>query len=579
MTRGILLAAGLAYLVYGVLAGAADDASSKGILRPSQIWWSGDENSLIVGESATGRFVEIDARTGKLAKVANGGARIRGFAAPAPNQKLWASIEPGVPAVRIFEGDFLKSRGIETDRGATKVIAIADNPEALVFTPDSKIVLVACDMPGPADRRLCQVDVEAGSVSDRSIRGSSNLRGVAVDPHGRFALAVHLVHKSHLPSTQIEQGWVFTNAITYLSLEGPPVTVTLPLDLRTQGFANPEGVAITPDGLKAYVAHAGGDLVSVIDLPALLDIVAASQQMAGTAGGQTASGSYTHDDLRLTRRYVQRRIPVGAGPRGISVSPDGKWVAVANRLDGSLSLIDTAIDSVVATLSLAAPGEPAPLASDALVHEGEKLFHSGGLSFSGQFSCASCHPDGRADGLNWDLPADGFNNFHNTKSLLSIDGTAPYGWLGTSPTLRDRFTGTLRHLFQHEPTEREAAALEAYLSRLKAPEPVAPTALTQSAVARGRALFDGKAGCRGCHAGPKFTDRSLHDVGTGADGQAEFDTPALIGIATTPPYLHDGRAATLEEIFVRQNPSGLHGQAADLAPAELTDLIGFLKSL
>jgi len=470
-----------------------------------------------------------------------------------------------------------------------QAVTVDSNPQALAVTSDSKRVLVACDTTGPADRRVAIIDVESGNVTYRPIRGSSNLRGIAVDPTGKYALAVHLVPKSHLPSTQIEQGWVFTNVITFLSLDGPELTVTLPLDLRTQAFANPEGVAIAPNGEKAWVAHAGADFVSIIDLKALLSIV--EERAKSVTGGQATSRvhpgedapdarSYTIDDLRLTRRYVRARIPVGANPRGIAVAPDGTQVAVANRLDGSVSLIDAATDAVTDTISLYLETERAPQGEDALLLEGEKLFHSGRLSFSGQFSCASCHPDGHADGLNWDLPADGFNNFHNTKSLLSIEGTAPYGWLGTSPTLRDRFTGTLRHLFQHEPTDGEADALEAYLSQLQIPAAAgAPNENTKVAMGRGRALFDGKAGCRVCHAGAKFTDRSLHDVGTGSDGATEFDTPSLQSISTTAPYLHDGRAATLEEIFTKHNSAGLHGRAADLAPAELVYLLEYLKSL
>jgi YVTN family beta-propeller protein len=346
--------------------------------------------------------------------------------------------------------------------------------------------------------------------------------------------------------------------------------------LRTQGFANPEGAAIAPNGEKAWVVHAGADVVSAIDLKALLAVV----QETANSDTRRHDQAYAVDDLRLTRRYVRTRISVGSNPRGIAVSPDGTQVAVANRLDDSVSLIDAATDSVVDTISLYGNGAHPPRDEKALQREGEKLFHSGRLSFGGQFSCASCHPDGHADGLNWDLPADGFNNFHNTKSLLGIDRTAPYGWLGTSPTLRDRFTGTLRHLFQHEPTEGEAEALEAYLSELEISTAVGmPDEKGKAAIARGRALFEGKAGCRDCHAGTKFTDRSRHDVGTGSDGATEFDTPTLLGISTTAPYLHDGRAATLEEIFTKQNATGLHGHAADLAPAELADLVEYLKSL
>jgi cytochrome c peroxidase len=68
-------------------------------------------------------------------------------------------------------------------------------------------------------------------------------------------------------------------------------------------------------------------------------------------------------------------------------------------------------------------------------------------------------------------------------------------------------------------------------------------------------------------------------LGTGSNGAIEFDTPALLRISTTAPYLHDGRATTLEEIFTKHNPTGLHGRAANLVPAELADLIAYLKSL
>ncbi|HTI49752.1 MAG TPA: cytochrome c peroxidase, partial [Planctomycetaceae bacterium] len=271
------------------------------------------------------------------------------------------------------------------------------------------------------------------------------------------------------------------------------------------------------------------------------------------------------------------RIPVGANPRGIAVSKDGKFVAVANRLDDSIVLIDATTNNIERTI----PVNNADFGPrNALVRQGEKLFHSGALSFSGQFSCASCHPDGQTDGLNWDLPADGFNNFHNTKTLLGTAGTAPYGWEGTSPDLRARFTGTLRHLFQHEPMEEEAAALEAYLAQLdypaKLPHRVDPES---TAARRGRALFEGAARCSDCHNGSKFTDRKTHDVGTASGADVAFDTPSLVRISETAPYLHDGRAETLAEIFTRHNSSGEHGGAADLSAEQLVDLVEYLKSL
>jgi YVTN family beta-propeller protein len=605
-TCRLLLAAGLACLIIGPRAAAENDLPPRVLAEPAraversdapaarsvptQVWWTDRPGVLVVYESGAGRLTEFDTKSHRVSRThaLPAGAPSSRVSIPAPGGEWWVAIDPRLARVSFVDGDIRQS--VSRGRKPPNIpdfIAVDANPQALAVAADSKILLVACDATGPANRRVCLVDIETGKTTFRAIRGSSNLRGIAVDPQGKYALAVHLVPKSHLPSTQIEQGWVFTNAISFLSLEGPPCTVTLPLDLRTEGFANPEGVAITPDGSKAYVAHAGADVVSVIDLPALLTAVESAKREAAKSPGERRAPldppdakNIMVDDLRLTRRYVRTRIPVGANPRAIVVSTDGRLLAVANRLDDSVSLIDTGTDAVTETISLVREGDRPVSSEDKLLLEGERLFHSGRLSFSGQFSCASCHPDGHADGLNWDLPADGFNNFHNTKSLLGNASTAPYGWLGTSPTLRDRFTGTLRHLFQHEPIESETTALEAYLLQLRYPDRVAdPAAEHLPGIAGGKSLFEGAAGCALCHSGPKHTDRQLHDVGTGSDGETEFDTPALLRISSTAPYLHDGRAATLEEVLTRHNAAGLHGRAAELSAGELADLVEYLKSL
>lgn len=540
-------------------ARAPAPATRASRIGPVLVWWNSDGTTLSVVESGPQRLATVDVHSGRvdagrdLPLVGDAPAR---FLTISPDGAWSARIDPWQSRVIISS--------TRDGAGASRTITVSANPQALVATPDSKRLLIACDAAGLRDRELNIVDIDSGAVTRCPIRGSSNLRGMAVDPAGRFALVVHLVPKFHLPSTQIEQGWVFTNAVSHVSLDGSHRVVTLPLDLRTQAFANPEGITVTPDGARAYVAHAGADLVSVIDLPEFLKVV------TGHAG---ATGPV--EDLRLTRRYVRTRMTVGHNPRGIAVSPDGRTVAVANRLSDSISLIDATTNTVTRTISLAPPHE---WHDRSLADRGEILFHSGRLSFSGQFSCASCHPDGHSDGLNWDLPADGFNNFHNTKSLLAIDGTAPYGWLGTSPTLKDRFAGTLRHLFQHEPLSDELDAIDSYLSQLK--YPTLPRRKDETPeVMRGRELFHGIGGCTACHSGSKLTDRAVHDIGTGVPNSLAFDTPSLIHISETAPYLHDGRANTLEEIFVRHNSARLHGEAHRLSAQQLADLIAYLKSL
>jgi len=73
----------------------------------------------------------------------------------------------------------------------------------------------------------------------------------------------------------------------------------------------------------------------------------------------------------------------------------------------------------------------------------------------------------------------------------------------------------------------------------------------------------------------------MADVGTLSeyDDPMEFDVPQLNNLADSPPYLHDGKAATLEEIWTLFNPSDQHGVANDMTKNELNDLVEYLKSI
>ena len=87
--------------------------------------------------------------------------------------------------------------------------------------------------------------------------------------------------------------------------------------------------------------------------------------------------------------------------------------------------------------------------------------------------------------------------------------------------------------------------------------------------------------CNYCHSGPYFTNRQLTDVGTRShlDTKGIFDIPHLNNIYETPPYLHDGRADTLEEIWTRFNPDDKHGVTNDMTKDQLNDLVEYLKTL
>ena len=62
------------------------------------------------------------------------------------------------------------------------------------------------------------------------------------------------------------------------------------------------------------------------------------------------------------------------------------------------------------------------------------------------------------------------------------------------------------------------------------------------------------------------------------DRQGKFDVPHLNNIYDSAPYLHNGMANTLEEIW-DVDPYDTHGYTNDMTKDQLNDLIEYLKTL
>jgi cytochrome c peroxidase len=107
------------------------------------------------------------------------------------------------------------------------------------------------------------------------------------------------------------------------------------------------------------------------------------------------------------------------------------------------------------------------------------------------------------------------------------------------------------------------------------------------AEARGEALFFGKANCAVCHTPPYYTDNLMHNLkverfykpqlvnGMLATAQGPIKTFPLRGIKESPPYLHDGRLLTLEDVVEFFNLI----QELKLSKQEKADLVAFLRAL
>jgi len=133
-------------------------------------------------------------------------------------------------------------------------------------------------------------------------------------------------------------------------------------------------------------------------------------------------------------------------------------------------------------------------------------------------------------------------------------------------------------------------ALQAYQLSLAAPTPPAGS-FDAAAAARGKALFNGNAGCATCHSGDALTDANdrLHsptDVVSEPEPNGEpsyasrsatkqYRTAPLKGLWQHAPYFHNGTAATLDDVVRTYNTR----KSLGLSQSDQADLVQYLKSL
>ena len=281
------------------------------------------------------------------------------------------------------------------------------------------------------------------------------------------------------------------------------------------------------------------------------------------------------------RRAERGRFSVPAGPIGVALDSAHRRLAVWSQFDRVLTLIPLPKDAMGIPSSdkqkLLSLSRPSAVVEGADLALGRRLFHAVGnlkISSDGR-SCASCHIDGRDDGLTWATP----DGPRQTPMLVGrIEGTAPYGWSGNGKELTDHMRSTFNRLGGSGLTEQEVSSLLSYVGSLRAP--VSPLETEAARVARGKAVFQSpEVGCMSCHGGETLTDGRPHDVGSKAAGDrtAQFDTPSLRLVGGSAPYFHDGRFSSLEELLAATD--GRMGTTARLSKPDRQALIAYLESL
>ncbi len=479
-------------------------------------------------------------------------------------------------------------------------VRVVREPARAALSPDEKKLVVVNLLPyGPETDPTLSAVVSVLDTSDFHVStvklppGSTVVQGVCVSPDGRWAYVVHGLGRFNLPVTQLERGWVNTYALTVIDLQRTARLATFLLDELTRGAANPHSVVCSRDGRRLWVTHTGVHEVSTVEVGLVHELLAGKipQPLAELKDGMRPNiWVRIQQDRRvlselendLTALYIagaiRRFSSGGLGPKGLAVTPDQSRLLVANYYSGQLAVLDAETGQTVARLSLGP--QPAPDA----VRRGELLFHDARLAFQRWHSCASCHPNqGRVDGLRWDFLRDGIGNPKDTPSLVYVDRTPPLNRRATRKTAKECARTSILAGHLTVPTDQQVDDLYAYLKSLR-PEPNPhrrPDGELTEAARRGRALFEGKAHCSGCHPAPYFTDRRMHNVGvlTPLEPDGRYDTPSLVEVWRTAPYLHDGRARTLREVLTKYNPHDKHGHTKELTAEELNDLIEYLKSL
>ena len=458
-------------------------------------------------------------------------------------------------------------------------IPVKREPRAICMTPDGKTLAVANFLPiQSSDAPIVAAEITLIDVISNTVRsnvtltnGAQSVSGLTCSPDGKYLYAIHLISQFSMPITQLDRGWVNTNALSIIDLEADSVYAAVLLDDVDYGAANPRSVCIG-ENRKMYIALSGTHEIMVLELDLihnkLKDLFAGEIKDPYINSAKDLSSSLNFISPFKKRIKLQGRFPQDV----ISVK---NTILASCRFSTFLECVSTTDDELSSSILLGK--EPPPDAT----RRGELAFNDASICFQGWQSCASCHPDGRADGLNWDQQNDGLGNPKNTKSLLFSHVTPPSMITGIRETAELAVRNGILHTLGTFQPEEVAQDMDSYLKFLSPEEsPYLKEYREKDPQQKGKNIFD-KAGCSYCHNGKYLTDQKKYNVGTGngSDKDTMFDTPTLREIWRTAPYLYDGRATSIKEVLTDYNKEDKHGMTQNLTNEELELLILYVNTL
>jgi YVTN family beta-propeller protein len=445
---------------------------------------------------------------------------------------------------------------------ATATVNVLREPRCAVIDKQGKYLFVANFLPAMrADLDtvaacVSVIDLESFTkVRDIELSNGSNaLRGISLSPDGKYVFVTHNLGRFQVPANQLQQGWMNTSAMSIIDVETLKKAGTVLLDEPERGAAGIWGINCTAD--KIVITHSGTHEISVIDYPAFLEKFENHPNRKSL-------------DYDLGFMYgIRKRIPLtGNGPQDFVIS--GDKAIIPTYFSDTLNIVNLA-DLQIVTIAMVENR------MESRVNKGEKIFNDASYCFQNWQSCNGCHPgDARTDGMNWDLMNDGIGNSKNCKSLLYSHVTPPSMISGIRETAEIAVRRGFTHIQFAEIPEDLALCVDEYLMSLTpVPSPFLVNGNLTDKAERGKKVFE-KLNCGYCHSGSYFTDMQMHRIGDDIEFETGWDTPALVEIWRTAPYLFDGRAAALEDVFEIYK----HGIKDQVSKKEIEELVEYVNSL
>ncbi len=494
----------------------------------------------------------------------------------------------------------------------THILKVPDEPYGIVTTKDGSRAYVTHDYPGS----VSEIDLVNHKVL-RTFKVGENCRGIAISNDEKMLYVTEFLTSKligvEIASGKIVDSWSgyeMDNLCRHVQLHPTRAKAYLPhqrsrtnvFDARGSIFpqlsycdlwekpekrrrstgldsyngvivtATPWETALSPDGKKIYILYAGTNDANV--------------------------STVYDDDYRESEK--DRLVKLGRHPRAVRTHGDA--VYIYNTLDCDVTVHDARLNRLH-TIAVTTPAQTPEWV------RGKELFNSARrpMGGTGWVACASCHQDGLTDGRVWENPEGnrrtphlfGVAHTHPLHFSADRDESQDFEYTIRGDLMRGRglydgkleprhnFTDTTELDMKMSGRSKDLDAMALYTNSF--PVRPSPHGMDESAI-RGKAIFfDAKVNCASCHSGPYYSDSTLakpyklHDVGTGGGVREKmgsaFDTPTLIGVYRTGPYLHDGRAKTLHDVLTTQNTGDRHGVTSHLKPGEIEDLVSFLKTL